>query len=122
MSCACENSGTNYNLCAQRNTDFTWDFTLTYKSTGLPVDLTGNTFRFLAKRNKDDPDVDAVFDKTNGNGITLTPLLGRFSMLIPEAEINAVDVSSLFQSMTRTIAGVERPFTYGTMSIGEDFL
>lgn len=47
------------------------EFTLTLTEDGLPMNLTGATLRFTAKRSINDPDTAAVITKTVGSGITI---------------------------------------------------
>lgn len=45
---------------------------MTIVNDGIPQDITGGTFWFTAKNRLSDEDTAAVFEKTNGDGITLT--------------------------------------------------
>jgi hypothetical protein len=64
-------------------------------TTGAPFDLTGYTLWFTAKRAITDADADAVFQLTNGAGITVTNAAGGLAAITPRR----ADTSSLTEDV-----------------------
>jgi hypothetical protein len=71
-------------------------FTATIYLNGAVVNLDGATFYFTAKWEYSDADADAVFQLTNGSGITITnPAAGSISVEIPSLATSSLPYSLL---------------------------
>ena len=83
-----------YPLRMRRGDTAGWDLAVV-DTTGAPFDLTGYTLWFTAKRAITDADADAVFQLTNGAGITVTNAAGGLAAISPRR----ADTSSLTEDV-----------------------
>lgn len=74
-----------------RGTDRTFTLTI-LDSERRPIDISGATMRFMAKKELDDSDADAVIVKTVGAGITLSdPTNGIATLTIEASDTEVLD-------------------------------
>jgi len=70
---------------------------ITIKRAGLPVDLTGATIWYTAKEALADADVDAVFQKTVGSGVTILDQVaykGKAQLKLEAADTEGLDMGT----------------------------
>lgn len=82
----------DFTITMTRGDDRAFQFTVTDRVTGDPVDLTNYTnIELLGKKRLGDPDLSAVINLTVGSGITVTtPSAGLLTFEVPKAQSNAL--------------------------------
>lgn len=97
-----------------------WAVTVT-DTAGAPVDITGCTMRFSAKRSRRDVDASAVFSKTVGSGITLSdPQNGVATVALSDSDTSglAPGRSHLLTFDWRiTLGGQTQTIAYGSLLV-----
>jgi len=73
------------------------DFTLTFKTNGVPVDITGWKIYFTVKRSQNDADIDAIIKKDWTVHSDPTGGISKFSLTNTETEILPAMYVSDFQ-------------------------
>ena len=76
-------------LSMYRGDTKSWPFTI--EVNGVALNITGASFWFTAKNKISDADVDAVFQKTVGDGITITSASeGKIEVKLAEGDTNTL--------------------------------
>ncbi len=78
-------------LTIVRSDDETLDILVTDEDTGAAVDLTSADITWMAKRRRNDADVDALITKAIGSGVTVTSAVGG----VAEVAIAAADTDAI---------------------------
>ncbi len=101
-------------LTIVRSDDETLDILVTDQDTGAAINLTGATLKWMAKRRRNDADVDALISKAIGTGITVTNAAGGVAeVAITAANTNAIVPGAYYWELqsvdaaakTHTLAG-----------------
>ncbi len=101
-------------LTITRSDDETLDVLVTNEDTGAVVNLTSATLKWMAKRRRNDADVDALITKAIGTGVTVTNAVGGVAeVAIAAADTDAITPGAYYwelqsvdaASKTHTLAG-----------------
>ena len=70
-----------------------WDVKVRHPVTKAPTDLTDAEIKFVAKRQFDDPDGEAVINLSIGSGVTVVgaPANGDVHLKVPEAQTDSLE-------------------------------
>lgn len=90
-----------------------------------PYDLTGHAIWMTAKRNKDDADLDAVFQvSTTSGAITITNAAGGVAQIVPPTTATSgltADEKLFYDVQVRNLAGTRtHTTTYGRLTVRRD--
>lgn len=108
-------------ISIRRGDDETLTVTIT-DAVDLPVDLTGATVRFTAKRSAKDPDDRAVLSRSTGSGINApSPTNGVAVITIPKALTALLDPGTYdYDVQVTTAAGVTSTVVAGLLRVSAD--
>lgn len=93
-------------------------FDLAITRDGLPVDLTGATLWFTAKRSPADVDADAVFQKSTGSGISVSDAAGGLAR-VTVAPTDTSTLSNTDQTLECDVQLKEADGTVTTVARGQ---
>ena len=91
----------------------------TNPETTVDMDLTSATIKFTVKENRSDADADAVFQKTTGDGITITNATeGKFDLKVDPSDTSSLDIGDkdnldLFFDVQVTLGATNGAFVSG---------
>ncbi len=108
---------TTQNLSIFEGNDKSWDVTITESGTNIPIDITGYTFLYTAKKDKEDSDDDAIISKTITNHTV--PASGQTAITIDRSDTLGNNIGTLYHDYQwcTSGAGLRKTVFIGNLTV-----